>query len=448
MNRAHRQRLLVAALLSATLTMHGCTSMNRVLGFKDQVAAADATVRISGKIDTEGPVQGNLIIIVASPAYAEDGSPMQNEDGSPAHLGVDSYSRANPGTFLFILAPGKYRIGAYEDRNKNGTLDPGERVTPLRGAELYDLAPGGQASVEVLLGNDSVWDAEPLDLLGLVEKDAREQGQFALGAFSAKGKLAGELSDPRFGQEQGPFGLWQPMDFLNQELAGIYFLEPYDPDRVPVLYVHGISGYPQEFEKLIGGLDRSRFQPWFYFYPSGFSLDGIAGHLSDLLREMQIRHRFDEIAIVAHSMGGLVSRAAILKYSEDTQRDDIEIFITINSPFGGDVKAKRAEGAPIAMPDSFKDMSPSSEFMTWVFYEDEEREVFKPLPRPAVHHMIMGFNGSGSPCNDGSVSCESQSMPDLQERAASVRNWNYTHVGTLHEQRTVGRVNRLLEEHF
>ena len=322
-------------------------------------------------------------------------------------------------------------------------------MAPVLDAELLDLGPGNQASIVIRLENDHVWQGKPFDVLeAFAEKDIHEQGRFALWAFSAKGKIAEDLSDPRFGQEQGRFGLWQPMDFLNKEWAGIYFLEEYDPGRIPVLFVHGISGHPQEFEKLIGELDGSRFQPWFYYYPSGFSLDGISTHLADLLQELQIEHDFDEFAIVAHSMGGLVSRGAILKYSEETERDDVQLFVSINSPFGGDVKAEGAAGAPIAMPDSFKDMSPSSAYMTWVFYEDEDRKVFKPLPEKAVHHMIIGFKGSGEPYNDGAVSIESQAHVDLQEHAATLRAWNRAHVGALHQQRTVDRVNALLDDRF
>ena len=43
-----------------------------------------------------------------------------------------------------------------------------------------------------------------------------------------------------------------------------------------MLFVHGAEGYPQQFAKLIEGLDRTRFQPWFFFYPSGARLEAVA----------------------------------------------------------------------------------------------------------------------------------------------------------------------------
>jgi pimeloyl-ACP methyl ester carboxylesterase len=442
------RRRLVVALVVAALAASGCTTMRQVFGFKEQEVALRAMVRISGTIETEGPVDGTLVVLVETPIYTEDGSPVLDEKGRPRYLGVDTYTRATQGTFLFHLPPDRYRLGAYEDRNRNGILNTGERVSSFFAHDIIELEPGERARISVRLINDEVHEGAALDVLGLVERDVREQGRFALWNFSAMGELVGDLSDPRFGSEQGPFGLWRPMDFLNQALAGIYFLEEYDADRIPVLFVHGISGYPEAFSTLIEDLDESRFQPWFYFYPSGIGLSETSRHLATLLRKLQMKYDFDEVAIVAHSMGGLVSRGAILTYVEDTKRDDIGLFISLNSPFGGDARAVRTERARIAIPQSFRDMNPASEYMTWLFYEEEDRKVFKTLPDDTEHHMIIGYKGTGEPYNDGAVTVETQAHTELQEHATTVRIWNYTHVGILNERRTSDRVNRLLEARF
>ena len=188
--------------------------MRQVFGFKEQEVALRATVRISGAIETEGSVDGTLVVLVETPIYAEDASPVLDEKGRPTYLGVDTYTRANQGTFLFHLPPGRYRLGAYEDRNRNGILNAGERVSSFYAHDIIDLEPGERAQISVRLINDEVHEGAALDVLGLVERDVREQGRFALWNFSAMGELVGDLSDPRFGSEQGPFGLWRPMDFL------------------------------------------------------------------------------------------------------------------------------------------------------------------------------------------------------------------------------------------
>jgi len=57
------------------------------------------------------------------------------------------------------------------------------------------------------------------------------------------------LDDPRFAGEVGSEGLWRPLDFLSENTLGIYFTEPYDPARTPVLLVYGIGGSPQDFAR-------------------------------------------------------------------------------------------------------------------------------------------------------------------------------------------------------
>jgi pimeloyl-ACP methyl ester carboxylesterase len=444
--RVPTRLLCVTALLIAVSVATGCTTMRQVLGFKAQAAAAQAKVRIHGTIETEGPVEGTLVVFVAAPADFEDGSGIQ-VDGRML-VGVDSYSRANSGTFLFVLDAGRYRLGAYEDRNRNGILDPDESSSPTLASDAIVLAPGQRVEITIRLLDAQVHEGPSVDILGLVERDVRGQRRFALWAFSATGEVISSLAEERFGEHQGPYGLWRPIDFLNEELAGIYFLEAYDDERTPVLFVHGISGFPREFETLIGQLDTSRYQPWFYFYPSGIGLAETSNHLARLIRKLQIELDFDEIAIVAHSMGGLVARGAILHYVEDTGRNDIPIFITISSPFGGDVRASRTANARIAIPQSFKDMSPASDYLTWLFYENGDREVPKALPAETEHHMIIGYRGSGEPYNDGTVSIESQAHVETQEHATSLRVWNFSHVGILHEQRTADHIDQLLDEKF
>ena len=62
---------------------------------------------------------------------------------------------------------------------------------------------------------------------------------------------------------------WEPFAFVEDGGTGIHFLQPYDPDKVPVLFVHGINGAPRDFTALIQNLDQSRYQPWVLSYPSG-----------------------------------------------------------------------------------------------------------------------------------------------------------------------------------
>ena len=74
---------------------------------------------------------------------------------------------------------------------------------------------------------------ESIDVLGLVARTPREQQEFSLWAGSAQGEICTDLSDARFGRAAADRGLWRIMDFLNEGHAGIYFLAPHDPKRIP-----------------------------------------------------------------------------------------------------------------------------------------------------------------------------------------------------------------------
>ena len=98
-------------------------------------------------------------------------------------------------------------------------------------------------------------------------RSAGDQVATTMGQLTEFGTVT-NLNDPRFERKNGSVGLWRPYDFVFDVGVGVYFLEPYDPERVPVLFVHGNLGTPQDFRYLIERLDRDRFQPWLYYYPS------------------------------------------------------------------------------------------------------------------------------------------------------------------------------------
>ena len=57
------------------------------------------------------------------------------------------------------------------------------------------------------------------------------------------------------------------------EERGLFLLAPYDPDKIPILFVHGANGTPEGWKMIVEQIDRKKYQPWFYYYPSGFRLN-------------------------------------------------------------------------------------------------------------------------------------------------------------------------------
>jgi pimeloyl-ACP methyl ester carboxylesterase len=105
-----------------------------------------------------------------------------------------------------------------------------------------------------------------------------------------------------------------------QKRSGIYMFEPYQPGKIPVLMVHGLLSSPLTWATLFNDLRadpelRKHFQFWFYLYPSGNPYLATAADLRDTLAELRTGldphhadRALDELVMVGHSMGGLVSR--------------------------------------------------------------------------------------------------------------------------------------------
>ncbi|HQX52447.1 MAG TPA: alpha/beta fold hydrolase [Planctomycetaceae bacterium] len=104
------------------------------------------------------------------------------------------------------------------------------------------------------------------------------------------------------------------------KVSGLYMVQPYDPDRIPVLMVHGVWSSPMTWMEMFNDLQadpeiRRKYQFWFYLYPTGEPLAFSAAKLRDELQK--VRHdcdpylrndRLDEMVVVGHSMGGLISQ--------------------------------------------------------------------------------------------------------------------------------------------
>ena len=143
-----------------------------------------------------------------------------------------------------------------------------------------------------------------------------------------------DLAEPRCSTETGSEGYWRLAGYTKDIGLGIYFLEKYDPNRIPVIFVYGVAGSPQDWNTFFKKFDRKRYQLWFYQYPSAESLALTGGALNKAILLLQPHYQFNHLNIVARSMGRLVSRYATINNYKDGNCY-IKHFTTISSPFGG-----------------------------------------------------------------------------------------------------------------
>ena len=110
----------------------------------------------------------------------------------------------------------------------------------------------------------------------------------------------------------GLMGLIQVEKYMGH--SGLYMLEPYDPNRIPVILVHGLISTPQIWVNVINELEadprlRGRFQYWVFSYPTGNPPAYSALICREELEKIQKLHPMPRgCIIVGHSMGGLVAQ--------------------------------------------------------------------------------------------------------------------------------------------
>ena len=425
---------LWAALLVVSLLGAGC--MFREVRRQQERSAK--TLRLYGEVSTAEPGPGLLVVLL-----------IQQDEAGGRHV-VDHYVREQAGRFYFaFMEPGTYSVAAFQDLNGDLNYDPDEPARPQDEASTFRIGVGETVEgVDLVIQPDVRAPVDgPVDIRALQARSLAEQLTMTVGQLSALGEVA-VLSDPRFGEEAGKKGMWKPFDFVFDYGPGVYFLEEYDPGRVPVLFVHGMLGYPQEFTELIESLDRRRFQPWFYFYPSGGRLAPIAAHLKQLVVQLRAEHEFERVFVVAHSVGGLVAREFALQHHEGTGHHTVQLLVTLCTPWGGDPNAQKGVERAPAVVESWRDVSPSGRFLRHLFLREPELAKPRRLPDHLAYHLLFGFDrGSGrGPSSDGVISLESQLRPEAQAEARSLRGFDASHQGILRDRNAINRVNHLLRQ--
>uniref|UniRef100_UPI0035B3634A esterase/lipase family protein n=1 Tax=Niveibacterium sp. TaxID=2017444 RepID=UPI0035B3634A len=229
------------------------------------------------------------------------------------------------------------------------------------------------------------------------------------------------LDDPVFSPDGGRKGLWTPTDFLSEIGGGIYFLQPFDPKKTPVLFVHGAGGNPREFESLIADLDRERFQPWVFYYPSGLRLGTVVQLLDGVMTNLRREYPFQQVMVTAHSMGGLVAMSYLKLLAARGDGRQVPLLVTLSTPWRGhDAAELGVKYAPVAIP-SWIDMQVDSDFQRALFNT--------PMPANTRFGLFFGYHGDSS---DGTISLVSQLRPEAQLQALRVLGFDETHTSILH----------------
>lgn len=323
---------------------------------------------------------------------------------------------------------------AFADLNKDLSFQPGEPFGWAAGGEALIPVDDATRNIDILISADEQ-ARYPQHLVGVpLEKHLNNYVNTHAGTVSS-------LDDPLFSNRHGKKGLWEPFAFMEDGSTGIHFLETFDPARIPVLFVHGINGAPSDFTAMIENLDRSRFQPWILSYPSGLRLSWLSRGVFQFLEVLHREYGFDEMHVVAHSMGGLVSRGALNLCVQNGTCDYLQSYTTLSTPWNGVAAAASGlKWSPSVIP-VWKDLAPESEFVTTLFET--------PLPEDLPHFLLFGFHqdsflSSGS--SDGVIQLSSQLRDVAQQQATTIRGYNEGHLSILDSDTVIDSVNAILRD--
>lgn len=320
--------------------------------------------------------------------------------------------------YTLFLPKGDYALFVFADLNHNGYFERNELV----GQELsVTMAPDSSGNGNCVVAGPPI----------TVDFDNPGKTVFRLKVkMRDTSYIYTSLDDDFFDPEFGDTGLYNPVNLMAHTQGFLFGLEEFDEKKTTVLFVHGSSGTPRDWKYLVDGLDRSRFQPFFLYYPSGLPLDKLGSLLAQVVDAMDKNagNGNRTIVLAAHSMGGLIALSAINKLSTDRPLPaSLKLYISFSTPYGGDDSARKwLDTAPVMVP-AWRDIAAGSAFLQ----ELDRRQTPKALP----FHLFFSYNDPSTfklgESSDGAVTLRSQLAPVQQAAAVRLYGFNETHNGIL-----------------
>lgn len=336
---------------------------------------------------------------------------------------VDKTFSTNVSTHYGLNLPdGDFEILAFADLDQNGRMDQTEVIGSLA------LTVSSDQEMENVLGDANMrlsgehsihWDIS-------IEIPAPTNLENSL--FFPQGTIR-SLDDPLFDRSNAILGMYEPGALLETSPTMFHALEE-ESYKIPVIFVHGIGGSPREFATIVEQLDRDRYKPWFFYYPSGADLDQLSKLFYDIfLSGKTANSNLRPTIIVAHSMGGVVSRAALNRIKGKDKENKVDLFITISSPLGGHPAAAKGEKHGLITLPSWRNLNPDSRFI--------EKLHAKPLPEGVDYNLIYTYKDEddlkSNKGDDGVVPLVNQLEPRAMAQAGTQLSIQNTHTGVLED---------------
>ncbi|MRS02348.1 hypothetical protein EG832_03840, partial [bacterium] len=344
-----------------------------------------------------------------------------------------------PGSYFLFLPEGRYQILVFADLNRSMVFERHELISTDGKSETLTVEKGRARNGIVPGAVVSTNPANPRRSEVVFDRDVPARKASLQSSFFPAAEII-TLADERFEEENGSLGLYDPSAYFEQVNGFFFMLEEYDPEKVPLILIHGIRGTPRDWEFIVDKIDRTKFQPWFFYYPSGLKLDTVAEMFYELFLSGKIVKN-DQFVIAAHSQGGLIARSALEMDMKKGAGTMPQLFISFCTPYGG-VESAESLGlrAPVIVP-SWVDLAVNSDYMKTLYQRD--------TLAPTKFHLFFGYGNSHlvrlGANDDGVISLKSQLDPRAQNEAVRIHGFNETHSEMLLNKDVVAEFTALLE---
>jgi len=123
------------------------------------------------------------------------------------------------------------------------------------------------------------------------------------------------------------FGVFMPMNYVDN--MGLYMITPFDPEKIPIVLVHGLKSDPLTWRNVVNELNddpelRKKYQFVVFYYPTGLPLrvpsaalkreiNKLCGHYQNV----GMKNNAEKMVIMGHSLGGLLTSIQVRKIETD-----------------------------------------------------------------------------------------------------------------------------------
>jgi len=186
-----------------------------------------------------------------------------------------------------------------------------KRFTPLRGysepiTAVLQLGPANKAKTGRIV---RVAYLDPSDV---------SYARFAQTEYSLAADFTAPIVERYSGIRESSIALGGLLGNPDVRDARLSMTEPYDPHRIPVLFVHGLNSHPLMWRDVINYLRfdpdlRGKYQFWVFYYPTGWPPAYSAMRLREELAAVdKVYRRQHNMVLIGHSMGGIISRLQVI----------------------------------------------------------------------------------------------------------------------------------------